>query len=214
MDANRLCLCGEESFGTGSNHIREKDGIWAALAWLSIMEHTKKSIEDICKEHWKKYGRNYFTRYGNYKTYFFKSKLNKLFSVLDYEECELAPCNQMMTDLENLITKPDFVGREFSNGGKSYKVKTGDNFSYTDPIDASVATKQGLRVIFEDGSRIVLRLSGTGSSGATVRMYIEAYEAKDVLGAAADMLKPLINIALEVSQLKKYTGRDAPTVIT
>lgn len=120
----------------------------------------------------------------------------------------------MMTDLENLITKADFVGREFSNGGKSYKIKLGDNFSYTDPIDASLASKQGLRIIFEDGSRIVLRLSGTGSSGATVRMYIEAYEAKDVLGAAADMLKPLINIALEISQLKKYTGRDAPTVIT
>jgi phosphoglucomutase len=195
MDANRLCLCGEESFGTGSNHIREKDGIWAALAWLSIMEHTKKSIEEISKEHWKKYGRNYFTRY-------------------DYEECELAPCNQMMTDLENLITKPDFVGREFSNGGKTYKVQLGDNFGYTDPIDGSVATKQGLRIIFDDGSRIVMRLSGTGSSGATVRLYIEAYEATNVLGAAADMLKPLINIALEISQLPKYTGRNAPTVIT
>lgn len=120
----------------------------------------------------------------------------------------------MMTDLENLITKPEFIGREFSNGGKTYKVKTGDNFSYKDPIDGSLASKQGLRIIFEDGSRIVLRLSGTGSSGATVRLYIEAYEAKDVLGAAADMLKPLINIALEVSQMKKYTGRDAPTVIT
>lgn len=195
MDANRLCLCGEESFGTGSNHIREKDGIWAALAWLSIMEHTKKSIEEISKEHWKKYGRNYFTRY-------------------DYEECELAPCNSMMTDLENLITKADFIGREFSNGGKTYKVKLGDNFSYTDPIDGSVATGQGLRIIFEDGSRIVMRLSGTGSSGATVRMYIEAYEATNVLGAASDMLKPLINIALEISQLQKYTSRNAPTVIT
>jgi phosphoglucomutase len=195
MDAGRLCLCGEESFGTGSNHIREKDGIWACLAWLSIMEFTNKSIEEICKSHWKKYGRNYFTRY-------------------DYEECELDPCNQMMADLETLITKPEFVGREFSNGGKTYKVKLGDNFSYVDPIDKSVATKQGLRIIFEDGSRIVMRLSGTGSSGATVRMYIEAYEATDVLGAAADMLKPLINIALEISQLEKYTGRDKPTVIT
>lgn len=195
MDANRLCLCGEESFGTGSNHIREKDGIWAALAWLSIMEHTKKSIEEISKDHWKKYGRNYFTRY-------------------DYEECDLAPCNQMMTDLENLITKSDFIGREFSNGGKTYKVKIGDNFSYKDPIDGSIATKQGLRIIFEDGSRIVMRLSGTGSSGATVRMYIEAYESTNVLEAASEMLKPLINIALDISQMKKYTGRDAPTVIT
>lgn len=120
----------------------------------------------------------------------------------------------MMTELENLITKNDFVGREFSNGGKSYKVKTGDNFSYTDPIDASIATKQGLRIIFDDGSRIVIRLSGTGSSGATVRLYVEAYESKDVLGAAASMLKPLIEIALEISQIPKYTGRDAPTVIT
>lgn len=120
----------------------------------------------------------------------------------------------MMVDLENLIVKADFIGREFSNGGKSYKVKKGDNFTYKDPIDGSIATKQGLRIIFEDGSRIVMRLSGTGSSGATVRMYIEAYEAKDVLGAAADMLKPLIQIALEISQLKKYTTRDAPTVIT
>ncbi|CRK92902.1 CLUMA_CG006265, isoform A [Clunio marinus] len=195
MDANRLCLCGEESFGTGSNHIREKDGIWAVLAWLSIMEHAKKSIEDICKEHWTKYGRNYFTRY-------------------DYEECELAPCNQMMSDLETFITKPEFVGREFSACGRSYKVKLADNFSYKDPIDASVATKQGLRIIFEDGSRIVIRLSGTGSSGATVRLYIEAYEPKDVFGDAAVMLKPLIEIALIVSNLKQYTGRDKPTVIT
>lgn len=195
MDAGRLCLCGEESFGTGSNHIREKDGIWAALAWLQIMENTNKSIEDICKENWKKYGRNYFTRY-------------------DYEECELDPCNKMMADMETLITKSEFVGREFSNGGKTYKVKIGDNFSYTDPIDKSVASKQGLRIIFEDGSRIIMRLSGTGSSGATVRMYIEAYEATDVLGEAADMLKPLINIALDISKLQNYTGRDRPTVIT
>lgn len=195
MDAGRLCLCGEESFGTGSNHIREKDGIWACLAWLSIMEHTNKSIEEICKSHWKTYGRNYFTRY-------------------DYEECDLDSCNDMMAALETLIEKPDFVGREFPICGKSYKVKWGDNFSYTDPIDKSVAIKQGLRIIFEDGSRIIMRLSGTGSSGATVRMYVEAYEAIHVLGDAGDMLKPLINIALEISELQKYTGRDEPTVIT
>lgn len=123
MDANRLCLCGEESFGTGSNHVREKDGIWAVLAWLSIMEHTQKTIEEILKEHWKKYGRNYFTRY-------------------DYEECDLEPCNKMMDELEKLITGPGFVGKEFSNGGKTYKVQLGDNFSYVDPIDKSLATKQ------------------------------------------------------------------------
>lgn len=150
MDAGRLCLCGEESFGTGSNHIREKDGIWAVLAWLSIMQHTGKSIEDILKTHWGIYGRNYFTRY-------------------DYEECELEPCNEMMSTMEKLITDSSFIGKEFSSGGKTYKVKVADNFSYTDPVDKSVATKQGLRIVFEDGSRIVMRLSGTGSSGATVR---------------------------------------------
>lgn len=150
MDAGRLCLCGEESFGTGSNHIREKDGIWAVLAWISVMQHTGKSIEDILKQHWSVYGRNYFTRY-------------------DYEECDLEPCNEMMENMELNITVAAFVGTNFSSGGKSYRVKKADNFSYTDPVDKSVATKQGLRIVFDDGSRIVMRLSGTGSSGATVR---------------------------------------------
>ncbi|XP_073841424.1 phosphoglucose mutase 1 [Musca autumnalis] len=195
MDAGRLCLCGEESFGTGSNHIREKDGIWAVLAWLSIMQHTGKGIEDILKNHWSIYGRNYFTRY-------------------DYEECELDPCNEMIATMEKTITDPSFVGKEFSSGGKSYKVKVADNFAYTDPVDKSVATKQGLRIVFEDGSRIVMRLSGTGSSGATVRLYIDSYEKDNVLGQASVMLKPLIDIALEISQLPKFTGRNAPTVIT
>ncbi|XP_053956654.1 phosphoglucomutase [Anastrepha ludens] len=195
MDAGRLCLCGEESFGTGSNHIREKDGIWAVLAWLSIMEHLGKGIEDILKDHWATYGRNYFTRY-------------------DYEECELDPCNEMIATMEKNITDPAFVGKSFASGGKTYKVKIADNFSYTDPVDHSVATKQGLRIVFEDGSRIVIRLSGTGSSGATVRLYIDSYEKDNVLGLASEMLKPLIDIALEISQLPKFTGRNAPTVIT
>ncbi|XP_065086368.1 phosphoglucomutase [Ochlerotatus camptorhynchus] len=195
MDAGRLCLCGEESFGTGSDHIREKDGIWAVLAWFSVMQHTGKSVEEICVEHWKRYGRNYFTRY-------------------DYEECDLAPCNEMMTSLEKTITDASFVGKDFSAGGKTYKVKLGDNFSYNDPIDKSVSTKQGLRIVFTDGSRIVMRLSGTGSSGATVRLYIDSYEKENVLGQASVMLKPLIDIALEISKLPSFTGRDAPTVIT
>ncbi|XP_017098422.2 phosphoglucomutase [Drosophila bipectinata] len=195
MDAGRLCLCGEESFGTGSNHIREKDGIWAVLAWISVMQHTGKGIEDILKQHWSVYGRNYFTRY-------------------DYEECASDPCNEMVSTMEKTITSPEFVGKSFSSGGKTYKVKEADNFSYTDPVDKSVATKQGLRIVFEDGSRIVVRLSGTGSSGATVRLYIDSYEKDNVLGQAAVMLKPLIDIALEISQLPKFTGRNAPTVIT
>ncbi|KXJ83762.1 hypothetical protein RP20_CCG001501 [Aedes albopictus] len=195
MDAGRLCLCGEESFGTGSDHIREKDGIWAVLAWFSVLEHTGKSVEEICVEHWKRYGRNYFTRY-------------------DYEECDLAPCNEMMATLEKTITDPSFVGKEFSSGGKTYAVKLGDNFSYNDPIDKSVSTKQGLRIVFTDGSRVVMRLSGTGSSGATVRLYIDSYEKDNVLGQASVMLKPLIDIALEISKLPSFTGRNAPTVIT
>ncbi|XP_062135004.1 phosphoglucomutase [Drosophila sulfurigaster albostrigata] len=195
MDAGRLCLCGEESFGTGSNHIREKDGIWAVLAWISVMQHTGKSIEDILKQHWSVYGRNYFTRY-------------------DYEECDLEPCNEMMATMEKNITAAEFVGKNYSSSGKSYKVKQADNFSYTDPVDKSVATKQGLRIVFDDGSRIVMRLSGTGSSGATVRLYIDSYEKENVLGQASVMLKPLIDIALEISELPKFTGRNAPTVIT
>ncbi|TDG41660.1 hypothetical protein AWZ03_011914 [Drosophila navojoa] len=195
MDAGRLCLCGEESFGTGSNHIREKDGIWAVLAWISVMQHTGKSIEDILKQHWSVYGRNYFTRY-------------------DYEECDLEPCNEMMANMEKTITDAEFVGKSFSSGGKTYKVKEADNFSYTDPVDKSLATKQGLRIVFDDGSRIVMRLSGTGSSGATVRLYIDSYEKQNVLGQASVMLRPLIDIALEISQLPKFTGRNAPTVIT
>lgn len=195
MDAGRLSLCGEESFGTGSDHVREKDGIWAVLAWLSVVAATGKSVEDILKDHWARFGRNYFTRY-------------------DYEECPSDPCNEMMSALERTITEAGFVGSAHSSGDKSYVVKVADNFSYIDPIDKSVAMKQGLRIIFEDGSRIVMRLSGTGSSGATVRLYIDSYELTNVLGDAQLMLKPLIDVALKISKLPTYTGRDAPTVIT
>ncbi|XP_072944951.1 phosphoglucomutase 1 [Epargyreus clarus] len=191
MDAGRLSLCGEESFGTGSDHIREKDGLWAALAWLSVLAATGKSVEQTLVDHWKQYGRNYFTRY-------------------DYEECPSDPCAEMMQALEKRITSPGFVGSALGR----YVVAKADNFSYMDPVDQSVAMKQGLRIIFEDGSRIVMRLSGTGSSGATVRLYIDSYEAKDVLGSAQEMLKPLIDVALELAELPRYTGRDAPTVIT
>lgn len=197
MDAGRLSLCGEESFGTGSDHIREKDGLWAMLAWLSIMASKGQSAEDILKDHWSTYGRNFFTRY-------------------DYEGCETAPCEQMMANLEVLVNDPSFIGKEFMSGGRTFRISQADNFSYTDPIDKSVSNKQGIRLIFEDGSRIVFRLSGTGSSGATVRMYIDSYEAdqsKHMLDAQV-ALKPLVDIALEISQLTQLTGRQAPTVIT
>ncbi|KAF2880460.1 hypothetical protein ILUMI_25708 [Ignelater luminosus] len=195
MDAGRLSLCGEESFGTGSDHIREKDGVWAVLAWLSIIEHKKMSIEEILKEHWRTYGRNYFTRY-------------------DYEECDCESANKMMEHLEKFISNDGVVGKSYSSGGKTYVIQKVDNFSYVDPIDNSVAKNQGIRILFEDGSRLVFRLSGTGSSGATIRVYIDSYEKSDTTADAQIMLKPLVNIALEISQLKQFTGREEPTVIT
>ncbi|TKC49218.1 hypothetical protein EI555_007749, partial [Monodon monoceros] len=197
MDASRLSLCGEESFGTGSDHIREKDGLWAVLAWLSILATRKQSVEDILKDHWQKYGRNFFTRY-------------------DYEEVEAEGANKMMKDLEALISDRSFVGKQFPVGDKVYTVVKIDNFEYSDPVDGSVSRNQGLRLIFADGSRIIFRLSGTGSAGATVRLYVDSYE-KDIAKIYQDpqvMLAPLISIALKLSQLQERTGRTAPTVIT
>ena len=201
MDAGRLSICGEESFGTGSDHIREKDGPWAVLAWLSILADRNKdvpvggekvTVEQITKEHWAKYGRNFFSRY-------------------DYEGCESEPCEKMVEHLRTVAAaskKGDMYGE--------YELDYADDFEYTDPIDGSVASKQGVRFVFSDGSRFIFRLSGTGSSGATVRMYIEQYEA-DVAKQgtdAQDALAPLIKVALETSKLAEFTGRESPTVIT
>uniref|UniRef100_A0A8D2MWY6 Phosphoglucomutase-1 n=1 Tax=Zonotrichia albicollis TaxID=44394 RepID=A0A8D2MWY6_ZONAL len=197
MDANKLSLCGEESFGTGSDHIREKDGLWAVLAWLSILAARKQSVEDIMKDHWQKYGRNFFTRY-------------------DYEEVDADAANKMMKDLEAVMFERSFVGKQLSSGDKVYTVEKADNFEYNDPVDGSVSRNQGLRLIFSDGSRIIFRLSGTGSAGATVRLYIDSYE-KDAQKINQDpqvMLAPLISIALKLSQLHERTGRSGPTVIT
>uniref|UniRef100_A0A665ULQ0 EF-hand domain-containing protein n=1 Tax=Echeneis naucrates TaxID=173247 RepID=A0A665ULQ0_ECHNA len=157
MDAGKLSLCGEESFGTGSDHIREKDGLWAVLAWLSILATRKQSVEDIMKDHWQKFGRNFFTRY-------------------DYEEVDSDAANKMIKDLETAMFDPSFKGKKLSSGDKTYEVAVADNFAYTDPVDGSVSKNQGLRIIFSDGSRIIFRLSGTGSAGATVRLYIDSYE--------------------------------------
>lgn len=199
MDAGRMNLCGEESFGTGSDHIREKDGIWAALAWLSVMACTKKSIKDILNDHWVTYGRHYYSRY-------------------DYEGVTSEAGEKLMETLTRLIKDPKTVGMTFSDPtGKSYKMASCDNFQYTDPVDGSVTKKQGVRLLFEDGSRIIYRLSGTGSSGATIRVYLEGYvkvTPQDCNQDAQDVLRPLITIALRTSKLKEVTGRDEPTVIT
>ncbi|KAI1883197.1 hypothetical protein AGOR_G00242730 [Albula goreensis] len=197
MDSGKLSLCGEESFGTGSDHIREKDGLWAVLAWLSIIAVRKQSVEEIMKEHWEKFGRNFFTRY-------------------DYEEVDTDAAIEMLKDLEDLILDKAFVGQKLSVGDKIYEVEKADNFEYSDPVDGSISRNQGLRIIFSDGSRIIFRLSGTGSSGATVRLYIDSYE-KDPLKIYQDpqvMLAPLVTIALKISQLHERTGRNGPTVIT
>ncbi|XP_058769745.1 phosphoglucomutase, chloroplastic [Vicia villosa] len=201
MDAGNLSICGEESFGTGSDHIREKDGIWAVLAWLSIIAHRNKdtkpggkliSVSDVVKEHWATYGRNFFSRY-------------------DYEECESEGANKMIEHLREILSKS-------KSGDKygSYVLDFADDFTYTDPVDGSVVSKQGVRFVFTDGSRIIYRLSGTGSAGATVRVYIEQFEP-DVSKHDVDAqiaLKPLIDLALSVSKLKDFTGREKPTVIT
>ncbi|XP_027363513.1 phosphoglucomutase, chloroplastic [Abrus precatorius] len=201
MDAGNLSICGEESFGTGSDHIREKDGIWAVLAWLSIIAHRNKdkksgekliSVSDVVKEHWATYGRNFFSRY-------------------DYEECESEGANKMIQYLRESVSKSK-PGDKYG----SYVLQFADDFTYTDPVDGSVISKQGVRFVFTDGSRIIYRLSGTGSAGATVRVYIEQFQP-DVSKHNVDAqiaLKPLIDLALSVSKLKDFTGREKPTVIT
>ena len=191
MDADKVTLCGEESFGTGSNHVREKDGLWAVLCWLNIIAAKKQGVEDIVKRHWVEYGRNVYSRH-------------------DYEAVPSDIANGVMAHI-----KSQFTSLPSQNFGK-YCIKTADDFSYTDPIDGSTSTGQGIRIIFTDDSRIVFRLSGTGTDGATVRIYLEAFEpnvANHHLDAQL-ALAEMIEVAEEISQLKQRSGRNAPTVIT
>jgi phosphoglucomutase len=191
LDAGRATLCGEESYGTGSNHIREKDGLWAVLFWLNLLAASGKSVNELVQDHWSKFGRNYYSRH-------------------DYEAVDSAAANAMMDALRGQL--PALAGTEFG----AFRVRLADDFVYTDPVDGSVATRQGIRLIMEDGSRIVMRLSGTGTEGATVRLYLERYEADPAqhnLDTQA-ALAPLIAIAEEVSQLKARTGRQEPSVVT
>jgi len=201
MDDNKLSICGEESFGTGSDHIREKDGLWAILAWLSILQGVNKgntgklvTVADIVTKHWELYGRNYYSRY-------------------DYEGVDTSAADKVMNHLLDLI-KQFNSGTQFQWG--DYKVSSADEFTYVDPVDKSISAHQGIRFQFSDGSRIVFRLSGTGSVGATIRVYIEKYEAdkSKLAQETAHALAPLIKIALEQSKMQEFTGRDKPTVIT
>ena len=191
LDAGMATLCGEESYGTGSNHVREKDGLWAVLFWLNLLAEKKQSVEDIVRAHWATYGRNYYSRH-------------------DYEGIDSACAAQLMDAVRARLAA--LPGQVFDG----YTVALADDFSYTDPVDGSVATQQGIRIIMTDGARIVLRLSGTGTEGATLRLYLERYEADPAQHAipTQQALAGLIAAAEQVAQIRARTGRDAPTVTT
>lgn len=191
MDAGKVTLCGEESFGTSSSHVREKDGLWAVLFWLNIIAAKKQGVEAILLAHWREFGRNVYSRH-------------------DYESIPTDAANSVIAHIKSQFTT--LPNQSFGR----YKVKTCDDFSYLDPIDGSISSNQGTRILFTDGSRIVFRLSGTGTEGATLRIYLEAFEpdtAKHYLDAQV-ALAEMIQIALQISQLVERTGRTAPTVIT
>jgi phosphoglucomutase len=191
LDAGRITLCGEESFGTGSDHVREKDGLWAVLFWLNLLAVRKQSVAEIVREHWRRFGRNYYTRH-------------------DYEAVDAAAAGQLMDHLRILL--PDLPGKRLGE----LTVEYADDFSYTDPVDGSVASGQGIRIGFEGGSRIVMRLSGTGTEGATLRVYIERYEPDPALHEqdVQAALAPLIVTARELAQIEARTGRAEPDVVT
>jgi len=191
LDADKITLCGEESFGTGSNHVREKDGLWAVLFWLNIIAKKAQPVKQIVSEHWQEYGRDIYSRH-------------------DYEAVESDIANDIMDHLRSQLEA--ITGKVCG----SYTVKYADEFSYTDPVDNSVSAQQGIRIGFEDGSRIIFRLSGTGTVGATLRIYVEKYEADASKHNQdpQDALAELIELAEQFCEIKKRTGRVEPTVIT
>ena len=191
LDDGKATICGEESAGTGSDHVREKDGLWAVLLWLNILAASGKSVAQIAAAHWARFGRNYYARH-------------------DYEAIETERANKLMTELTSSLKSL------FAKHYGALIVSEADSFSYTDPVDGSISENQGIRVIFQCGSRIVYRLSGTGTQGATLRVYLERYEAADgVLDAnTPDMLAELVEAADTIAGITRYTGRTAPDVIT
>lgn len=191
LDDKRITLCGEESFGSGSDHIREKDGLWAVLFWLNLIAVKQQSVEQITRAHWQQYGRHYYTRH-------------------DYEGIDTQQANQLIEHLRKQATS--LAGQAYGD----YSVELCDDFSYTDPVDKSITEHQGIRILFSDESRIVFRLSGTGTQGATLRVYIERYVADpsqhDLPTQTA--LAELIEIADRLAQIKQRLGRDQADVIT
>ncbi|KAE8292053.1 Phosphoglucomutase-like protein 5 [Larimichthys crocea] len=198
MDSGRCSLCGEESFGTGSDHIREKDGLWSVLVWLSIVAARKQGVEQIVREHWAKFGRNYYCRF-------------------DYEGLDPRAAFYLMRDLEAVLADKAFTSQKFAVGDHIYSVEKANNFEYIDPVDGTVARNQGLRIIFSDGARLVFRMSGSGGGmGATIRIYAESFERDPERHNRETqvVLGPLIAIALKISNIHERTGRRGPNVIT
>ncbi|XDA98352.1 alpha-D-glucose phosphate-specific phosphoglucomutase [Sulfitobacter sp. LCG007] len=191
LDAGKATLCGEESAGTGSDHVREKDGLWAVLLWLNILAARGQSVKEIVEDHWQTYGRNYYTRH-------------------DFEAVPTAEANALM---EGIVARlGELVGQRFAG----LEVTGADEFSYTDPVDGSVSDHQGLRIWFEGGGRAVLRLSGTGTEGATIRLYLERYRAPEegTTEPAAEVLEPIRQAALALAGFQAHIGRIDPDVIT
>jgi phosphoglucomutase len=191
LDAGRVTLCGEESYGNGSSHVREKDGLWAILFWLSLQGATGQSVETLVRTHWQTYGRNYYTRH-------------------DYEGIAVDVANALMSDLRAAL--PALVGTQFG----SRTVSLADDFDYTDPVDGSVSSNQGVRLLFDDGARVIFRLSGTGTEGATLRVYLESFEA-DVTQQnqpTQRKLADLVALAESVAGIRERTGMDGPSVAT
>ena len=189
MDAGRCTICGEESFGTGSDHVREKDGLWAVLCWLSILAATGKSVAEVAQAHWASFGRSYYQRH-------------------DYEGLDAEAAGRMIDALRDKL--PAISGGDFAGS----RIASADDFSYTDPVDGSRSARQGIRLLLADGSRVVCRLSGTGTAGATLRLYLERYLQDGGVGEPAEVLAPLVGAARELLELRRYCARDEPTIIT
>ena len=189
LDAGLATICGEESAGTGSNHVREKDGLWAVLLWLDILSARRESVAAIMQDHWRTYGRNYYARH-------------------DYEEVASEGANALMKGLRDRL--PALAGQAFG----TLTVKAADDFAYHDPVDGSDSAHQGIRVMFEDGSRIVYRLSGTGTAGATLRVYLERFEQDRLDLETAEALSDLVALSRSLADIQGHTGRTEPSVIT
>jgi phosphoglucomutase len=188
MDAGLCTICGEESFGTGADHIREKDGVWAVLAWLAILAHTGLSVAQIVRAHWQRFGRSYYQRH-------------------DFEGLDSAAAQGMVDDMRGRLA--GLTGLALAGA----TVEQADDFSYTDPVDGSSSTGQGVRILLGDGSRIVCRLSGTGTEGATLRLYLERYSS-EIEHPVEQVLAPLLEAALKLLQMRERCGRDRATVVT